>query len=303
MGIPNVGPHQELVGGTLKKATGAAATLPGRSPAAAVQTAKVHQPCKPTARTWDLLERNLTRSLDSPHGIITSLVDLMKHVGRGWLAALGLIAALGCRPVVNYPSLLGPRYAGGEASMRRGAAPSRIRVVTFNVQFGRHVDRLIELLQLAGSADGADIVTLQEVDPAQTDRLAQALGMAYVYYPAVVHPRSGRDFGNAVLSRWPIVDDRKVILPHHGRFRDSQRAATAATVVVGDDSLRVYSVHLSTMVEVAPSSRREQARTVLADAARLRRVVVGGDLNGVGVGDEFEACGFLWPTKDNAPTH
>ncbi|MBI2403494.1 MAG: endonuclease/exonuclease/phosphatase family protein [Gemmatimonadetes bacterium] len=227
----------------------------------------------------------------------------MKHVGRGWLAALGLIAALGCRPVVNYPSLLGPRYAGGEASMRRGAAPSRIRVVTFNVQFGRHVDRLIELLQLAGSADGADIVTLQEVDPAQTDRLAQALGMAYVYYPAVVHPRSGRDFGNAVLSRWPIVDDRKVVLPHHGRFRDSQRAATAATVVVGDDSLRVYSVHLSTMVEVAPSSRREQARTVLADAARLRRVVVGGDLNGVGVGDEFEACGFLWPTKDNAPTH
>lgn len=229
----------------------------------------------------------------------------MSRGGRA-LAPLGLIAALGCRPVVNYPGLLGPRYAGGEATVPPGAAsrpPGGIRLVTFNVQFARHLDRVIELLRLAGSVNGAEIVTLQEVDPTQTDRIAHALHMSYVYYPAVVHPTTGRDYGNAVLSRWPIVADRKVILPHHGRFRDAQRAVTAATILVGDDSLRVYSVHLSTLVEVSPPSRREQARAVLADAARFRRVIVGGDMNGVGVGDEFRACGFLWPTKDNAPTH
>ncbi len=222
------------------------------------------------------------------------------------LGPLLLIAALGCQRTVNYPSSLGPRYAGGVARLPGGAAAGALddlRLVTFNIQFGRRLERVIELLQLIWSTTGPDIVTLQEVDNEQVDHVAHVLEMSYVYYPAVVHPKTGRNYGNAVLSRWPIVDDRKVILPHHGRWRDSQRAATAATILVGDDTVRVYSVHLSTMAELTPLSRREQARTVLTDAARYRRVVVGGDMNGIGVGEEFVACGFLWSTRDNEPTH
>jgi endonuclease/exonuclease/phosphatase family metal-dependent hydrolase len=182
------------------------------------------------------------------------------------------------------------------------AAPDQLRFVTFNTHFALHVDRVTGLLRTARPLMGAHIVLLQEVDARATRRVARALGMFYVYYPASVHPATGRDFGNAVLSRWPIVDDRKIILPHHGRFRDSQRIAIAATIRVGGDSLRVYSVHLSMMAEVSQGARREQARAVLADAARFRRVVVGGDLNGVRVGEEFVAAGFQWPTRDNPPT-
>lgn len=221
------------------------------------------------------------------------------------VALLGLIAALGCGTAFNYPSPVGPRYAGGPAGGASGApppGPGIVRVITFNIQFGRQVDRAIELLQSAEPAKSADIATLQEVDARGTRRIAEALGMFYVYYPSAVHPKTGRDFGNAVLSRWPIAEDWKIVLPHHGRFRDTERAATGATILVGNDSLRVYSVHLSTMAELDPSARREQARAVIADAAPFRRVIVGGDLNGYGIGEEFLACGFLWPTEHNRYT-
>jgi len=222
-----------------------------------------------------------------------------------FLVLFWLVATAGCRTAINYPNPAGPRYAGGTSGGQRGgwfAATGHLRLVTFNVHWGRHLDRAIELLRVAGAADGADIVALQEVDARQTKRVADALGMSFVYYPAVVHPVTGRDFGTAVLARWPIVEDWKVILPHPGRFLRTQRAATAATILVGDDSLRVYSVHLATMMEAGPTSRREQARAVVADAARFSRVVVAGDMNGVAVGEEFRACGFLWPTRDNEPT-
>lgn len=222
------------------------------------------------------------------------------------VALLGLIAALGCGTAFNYPSPIGPRYAGGPAGGESGAASRAlgvVTVVTFNIQFGRHVDRAIELLRSAASLRDADILTLQELDAPGTERIAHALGMFYVYYAGAVHPLTGRDFGTAVLSRWPIVADRKVILPHFGRFRGTQRVATAATILVGDDSVRVYSVHLSTQAELDPTSRRDQARAVLGDAAAFRQVIVAGDLNGYGIGEEFLACGFLWPTEDDPDTH
>lgn len=221
-------------------------------------------------------------------------------------ACLGLVVTGACQKAVNYPSPQGPRYAGSAGAARRGAPPpppsDSLRFATFNIQWGRYVGRAIHVLQSGEPSRSADVLTLQEVDAKGTRRIAEAFGMFYVYYPSAVHPKTDRDFGNAVLSRWPIVEDWKVVLPHRGRFRDTERAATAATILLGRDSLRVYSVHLSTMGELGPSPRREQVRAVVADAMRFPLVVVGGDLNALGVGEEFQACGFSWPTRDNHPT-
>jgi len=123
-----------------------------------------------------------------------------------------------------------------------------------------------------------------------------------VYYPATFHPKFGRDFGNAVLSRWPIVGDHKVLLPHVGRFRKTARIATVASVLVGGDTLHVYSAHLSTMVEVSPRAKREQTAALLADASRHAVVVVLGDMNSYGVGRAFREAGFDWATEHNPKT-
>jgi len=126
--------------------------------------------------------------------------------------------------------------------------------------------------------------------------------MAWVYYPAAVHPKLGHDFGNAVLSRWPIVEDEKVMLPHVGGLRHAQRIATAATVLVGTVKVRVYSTHLGTPSDIRPSKRRDQAHTILADAATYSLVIIAGDMNSHGIGEAFRAGGFLWPTEHNGFT-
>lgn len=230
------------------------------------------------------------------------------------LAAIAPLAALvaGCVAVVNYQSPIGPRYGAALPAARSSAAPADatapspagrfLRVVTFNVQWGEHIDRAINLLTTRTPLPEADIVVLQEMDAEGTRRIAEALGMGWVYYPAAVHPKKGRDFGNAVLSRWPIVADQKLMLPHIGGLRHAQRIATAATVMVGQTPVRVYSAHLGTPSDIRPAKRRDQADAIMADAATYAFVIVAGDMNSHGIGKEFVANGFHWPTEHNGFT-
>lgn len=219
------------------------------------------------------------------------------------LVVLG--TGIGCQGY-NYESPLGPRYAATVPPRSTPAARSganTIRVVTFNIQYGRHIDRAIAVLESSAALRNADIITLQEMDAPGTRRIAEALGMSYVYYPATVPRNTGKDFGNAILSRWTIVADQKIVLPHLARFEHTERIATAATILVNGVPVRVYSVHLGTPLEIGPSSRRDQVRAILADAALYPRVVVSGDMNSRGIGKEFRAAGFLWPTEHNPRTH
>jgi len=229
------------------------------------------------------------------------------------LAAIAPLAALvaGCVAVVNYQSPIGPRYGAAPATRATAAlseaaglprAGRSLRVVTFNVQWGEHIERAINVLTTRAPLPEADIVVLQEMDADGTRRIAEALGMGWVYYPAAVHPKKGRDFGNAILSRWPIVADRKLMLPHIGGLRHAQRIATAATVMVGQTPVRVYSAHLGTPSDIRPAKRRDQADAIMADAATYAFVIIAGDMNSHGIGKEFVANGFHWPTEHNGFT-
>lgn len=230
----------------------------------------------------------------------------MKRLPTAALLAAAL--AVGCARGFNYVGP-GPRYAGGQpraagtGTVARAAADPRvIRVVTFNVYHATRVDSSIALLRQTAELQDADVLALQETDAPATARIAQALGMAYVYYPATRHPRYHRDFGNAVLSRWPIVADQKVVLPHLGRFRRTARTATAVTIALGGTAVRVYSVHLGTKGEIGPRARRNQVRAVLDDAAPHPYVIVLGDMNSHGIGESLQAAGYAWPTAHNPRT-
>jgi endonuclease/exonuclease/phosphatase family metal-dependent hydrolase len=174
--------------------------------------------------------------------------------------------------------------------------------VSFNIAFGAHADSAIAILRSEPALRGADVILLQEMDEQATRRVADALGMWYVYYPAIFHLRTRRDFGNAVLSRWPIVQDAKLVLPHVSRYARTHRTATAATIRVGDSLVRVYSTHLGTMADVGSAARRAQLRTIIADAARFPRVVIGGDMNNAGVGRVARELGYAWPTEQGPRT-
>lgn len=211
---------------------------------------------------------------------------------------LTLAFLTGCKTGRDYPSSEGPRYAGAPRTVRtseRGA--DTLRLVSFNVEFALRVDSAIALLTSDPALRGADVMMLQEMDEHATRRIADSLGMWYVYYPAIYHLRKKRDVGNAVLSRWPIVEDAKVVLPHGSRYAGTHRVATAATVRAGESLVRVYSTHLGTLADIGPSSRRDQLRAIVADAERYPRVVIGGDLNSGAVGEIARELGYSWPTE------
>jgi endonuclease/exonuclease/phosphatase family metal-dependent hydrolase len=218
--------------------------------------------------------------------------------------ALVLLAG-GCRTGYDYQGATGPRYSGVQtgAAVDNCTHPCALRVVSFNSHFAQDVDGAIALFTSNPALRGADVILLQEMDAAGTQKIAKALDKSYVYYPAIFHRRTRRDVGNAVLSRWPIVEDSKLVLPHPSRYAATHRIATSATLRVGASLVRVYSTHLGTIADIGPRERQDQLRFILADAAKQEFVVIGGDLNDASVGLVVQGAGYTWPTQRGPRTH
>jgi len=232
------------------------------------------------------------------------------------LAISLLLPTLGaCAHGLNYTDPVGPRFSGSPTASlapasamraepaRAAARPGRIRVASFNIAWARHIDEAIGLLQSDPNLASADLLMLQEMDEASAARIATALEMHYVYYPATLHPKSDRNFGNALLSRWPIERDSKLILPHISWQLRTQRIAVLGTVRIDGQPVTVVTAHFGTLVEIFPWGQRDQARMLLEALKEEDHVIVAGDFNTGGLGEMFEAQGFTWPTHGIGNTH
>jgi len=222
--------------------------------------------------------------------------DRMRSSRAFVLASLFLSGGLGCATARNYEDPGVPVYTGGSA-LRRDAGSS-LRVVTFNLKWGKEIDRAAELLKRPVPLQGADLVVLEEMDREGTERLARALGLEYVYVPSAVHPVPDHDFGVALLSPWPLEAPRKLLLPHANLFRRLRRSAAVATMRSPLGPIRVYGIHFESPAGAWGSVRRDQARAVLADAEGWSGpVLVAGDFNGRGGPKEMAKLGFFWATE------
>ena len=218
---------------------------------------------------------------------------------RGALAAPAFLAlCLGaCAAAKNYTDPDEPRYETRHGSPTR--PDETIRVVTFNVKFAEKVDEAIAVFRDTPALREPDILALQEMDAPGTERIARALEMNSIFFPAAIHPKTGRDFGNALLSPWPLEDVRKLILPGESRFTGLKRTATVATVRVGGRPIRAYSVHLETPIHLSGKGRREQVLALLDDAnTSAHPVVIAGDFNTRGLNEPFEELGYFWLTRN-----
>lgn len=175
--------------------------------------------------------------------------------------------SLGAR-ITNYHSVVSP-------------AASAVRIVTYNVHRCQGMDRRTRPERVAAvlSAIGADIVALQEVigpgpnDGGQAETIGAALGMGWVMAPAR-HLR-GHQFGNVVLSRFPITTH----LQHSLSWKTSEpRCLQRVDVNINGHVLHLYNVHLGT----ALLERRYQAQR-LATIVSQKHVggakLVLGDFN------------------------
>ena len=210
---------------------------------------------------------------------------------------LSLAALPGCSPALCYSKQDRPRFAGRYAPAAANAAAMRLRVVSFNVAFAKEVEAATRLFLMHPLLREADVILLQEMDERGTDAMARELRLDYVYYPAIRHPKYGNNFGNAVLSRWPIVADRKLVLPGHAHLDGAIRTATLAELAIGRQRVTVVSTHLSTPFELGFGSRRMQLMSLLG-AVLARRAIVGGDFNDPDLPVLLSRRGFAWPTRD-----
>jgi endonuclease/exonuclease/phosphatase family metal-dependent hydrolase len=157
----------------------------------------------------------------------------------------------------------------------------RLRVVTYNIHRSIGMDRRRRPERVAAvlRAIDADVIALQEVigsgprGGSQIEDIGAALGMGWVMASAR-HLR-GHQFGNAVLSRFPIV--------HHAEHDLSwktceQRCLQRADIDVNGHTLHVYNVHLGTAI-LERRHQAERVATIVSDRHIGGPKLVLGDFN------------------------
>jgi endonuclease/exonuclease/phosphatase family metal-dependent hydrolase len=141
-----------------------------------------------------------------------------------------------------------------------------MRCVSYNIQYGIGLDKRYDLDRLVEAVRDADVIFLQEVTRAcpwnggidMVAGLEAAFADRYYGYHAPVDIEFGSavvdgamkqrrfQFGNMVISRWPLLTLRGHLLPR--RRRDArlnlQRGALEALVATPIGLIRFYSVHL-----------------------------------------------------------
>ena len=140
-----------------------------------------------------------------------------------------------------------------------------MKVISYNIQYGRGRDGVIDLVRSCNAIRGADIICLQEVDQhwqrsGDLDQAAEISGLLPSYYAvygssfdvdasapaahgAITNRR--RRHGNMILSRWPILSMRILNLPKQDYAEKFNMHMTCIEAVIdtGAAVLRVYNYH------------------------------------------------------------
>jgi endonuclease/exonuclease/phosphatase family metal-dependent hydrolase len=140
-----------------------------------------------------------------------------------------------------------------------------MKIVSYNIQYGKGMDGVIDLPRTCSATRGADIICLQEVEQGwqrsgDRDQAADIAGLMPTYYyvygssfdvdassraahGAVINRR--RRHGNMILSRWPILSSRTFNLPkqHYDDRFNMHMTFVEAVIDTGPTTIRVYSYH------------------------------------------------------------
>ena len=177
----------------------------------------------------------------------------------------------------NYIHPREPRYVSLNATHQKQSFSGIIKVITYNIKLSRKTHKALKLLTEHNELNNADIICLQEMDPHGVDLIARKLNYNFVYYPAILHPRNDKDFGNAVLSKWPILNDEKIILPKLGGGK-LQRIAVSATLSINNIKVMVFSVHMKVFVRHF-QRRIPIDRIIGAIEPSVEHCIIAGDFN------------------------
>ncbi|WP_236696339.1 endonuclease/exonuclease/phosphatase family protein [Rhodopirellula islandica] len=196
---------------------------------------------------------------------------MMRSCGQAWLAVLAALAML-----------------IGVATLE-AAEPVQVRVLCYNIHHGEGVDGKLDLERIAKVIQSVhpDVVTLQEVDqnasrsgsvdqPAELSRLT---GMQVAFGANI--PLQGGHYGNAVLSKYPIVDHRNQHLPNFDN--GEQRGVLSAELEIPglDEPLLLLATHLDSRRKDGERIASAKAINQIVSQTLSRPALLAGDMNDV----------------------
>src|SRR5262249_8125549 len=154
-----------------------------------------------------------------------------------------------------------------------------MRIVTYNIHKARGIDGRTSIKRIAKvlAELDADIIALQEIfalcdsQQGQVEALANELNLRSAF--GCTRHHKGRPYGNAILSRWPILGSRDMDISWSRRER---RGCIRADLKTPRGTLHVFNIHMGTSY----FERRHQVRRLLSarhlhDDLSGQRVLVG----------------------------
>ena len=158
-------------------------------------------------------------------------------------------------------------------------APATFRVMTYNVHQGFDAADIPSLDRIADtiSREDPDVLVLEEVVRGwliddQHDvlgYLAARIGMTYVFDPHI-----GDLYGNAILSRYPITEVRRISYAKEPGARYQPRGAILARI----GGVLIAATHLDENAD-ATAIRQQQIRTLLDEIGKASPAIIACDCN------------------------
>jgi len=183
--------------------------------------------------------------------------------------------------------------------------PVTLRVLTYNIHHGEGMDKKLDLKRIATVINEAkpDLVAVQEVDRGveRTGRvdepaeLARLIGTRAIFEKNITY--QGGDYGNAVLSRFPVESYENHRLPQS--IPGEQRGALEVRIRVKDRPIVFIATHL----DYHPDEGERLASVAMLKEIVERHgrtpVIVAGDFNAVPESEVMKrAFDFLRDTFD-----
>lgn len=157
-----------------------------------------------------------------------------------------------------------------------------IKAMTYNIYSGRKqgIDKIVEVIK----KENPDVVSLQEVErnteinPWDTPKkLAELTGMKFYYFIHALDIPTGGDYGNVILSKYPISEETSFKL---SVLKEGDYVRSFGYVKVLKEGKEFYfaATHLDHKYEDV--ARLKQIEEILASVEPLNKpVILGGDLN------------------------
>lgn len=184
-----------------------------------------------------------------------------------------------------------------------------IRVLSYNIHHGEGTDGRLDLARIADVIEAAkpDLVALQEVDvrAERTGKVDQAHELArltklHVAFGASMEFQGGQ-YGNAVLSRWPIASSKVHPLP---RFGDGEpRSVFVCEIDLPDreEHLPFFATHFGFHAGTHERLASVEAIEDLVQAIPSRAAILAGDFNDLPGSKPLEKLAESWKLTSEKP--